>query len=435
MTSVQALTIGRLVLALAVPVAGCGDDDEPVTPDGGVADGGGVDAAPDVDGGTDAGPPLDDTPSKGPWAIRPEVDGATVMWESRLAPPFVAVEVTPEAGGTPVEVDGETTSSVVTAMWVSSIVDEPDLPGTYYMNSVAITGLDPATCYSYTLVGDPELGGRFCTMHTSDDHTTPIRFYVVGDTNPILMHTQDIFDAASPRDGEFVVHGGDLQYYSSILETWQAWFRLMPDLLEAGAFLPCVGNHEMELDGEFEDYYSRFFPAAGEDGDTIRYHFETGGVHFFSLSTEHDTAPGSDQYDWLVARLDEVEAEPDYRFSIVYFHKPYYSVGDYRPSLDRRADFDPIFQSHRVPLVIAGHVHGYERFEVGNVTYITSGGGGSILGDMDQYVSEYPEDAALRVSSGAFYQSMLVTIEGTTVQGVVTDDVGTVRDSFERTVE
>lgn len=428
------------VLAPALAVAllaafGCGDDDDVVPDDAGAPDDGGTptDARrPRPDAGP---PPLDDTPSKGPWVIRPDVDRVTVMWESRLAPPTASVTATPEAGGDAVEAVGETTAAEVTLSYDTPIVDEPDLAGTFYMNSVEVSGLAPATCYRYTLVGYPEWGGRFCTMHAPDDHDTPFSFYVIGDTNPVLTHTQALFDASTPSDTDFVVHAGDLQYYMSLLETWQTWFRLMPDLLEAGAFMPCVGNHELELDGELEQYYERFFPSPGSDGDAIRYHFENGGVHFFSISTEHDTAPGSDQYDWLVARLDEVEALPTYRFSIVFFHRPYYTVGDSAPNLARRADLDPVFQSHRVPLVLTGHVHGYERFEVGNVTYITSGGGGGALGNVDELIADYPEDAALRVASGSFFQTMTVTIESNTIRATVTDDVGVVRDEFEHLVE
>jgi predicted phosphodiesterase len=314
------------------------------------------------------------------------------------------------------------------------LVDESDPAGIFYMNSVEVTGLAPATCYLYTITGYAERGGRFCTMHVVDDHTTPISFFVIGDTNPILTHTGRILEAGEPESAEFSVHVGDLQYYDSILETYQVWFPMMEQLLSAGSMFPCVGNHELEIDFELEDYYSRFWEDPGHDGDSIRYHFATGGVHFFSLSTEHDLLEGSEQYEWFTARIAEVEAEPDYRFSILFLHRPLYTVGDSTPILDVREALAPILAANNVPLVLAGHMHGYERFEVGDITYVTSGSGGGTRGDIDENVLAYPEDAMLRVASGRYFESMIITIEGDAIRAVTKDDLGMVQDSFEKTV-
>ncbi|UJR81999.1 metallophosphoesterase [Sandaracinus amylolyticus] len=419
-----------LVLVLCVA---CGDDDV-APPDAG---------QPVIDAGPpDAGPPPDDSPLKGPWTLRPDVDRIVVRWESRLAPEPVALEVHPEGSDEITTHEGTSRETIVQLSYGvgSAAIREPDHPGTYFVNEVEITGLTPATCYEYSIAGYPEEGGRFCTMHAPDDHTTPITFYAIGDTSPAVMGTVRLITSEDPAQAEFTVHVGDIQYYSTVIETHQAWFRLMRPLLRANAFLPCVGNHEVdEVPHEYDDYYLRLFSPAGRDGTNEWYHYQTGGVHFFSLSSEHDLDLGSTQIDWLEEELAEAEADPNYRFSIVYLHRPLYSVGDYRPRENQRASLLPIIDGHRIPLVLAGHMHGYERFEVGDVTYITTGAGGFVDANIDDLVDELPEDAALRVASGSFLQAMFVEIvqdgEGRDViRGRVVDDVGVERDTFEHVV-
>lgn len=446
-----------VLCALALPLLpGCPGDAPPATDAG-------TDAprAPRVD----AGPPIPtDEPNKGPWAMQPTTTSVLVRWESQLEVTDTSIDVTPEAGGAPLTFAGTSTETVVRLSYgVGLPVDDPDVPGVYHLNEVRAEGLAPATCYRYELVSYPEHGGRFCTMHEPDDHTTPITFYAVGDTSPALMGTTRIIANTDPATTEMTIHVGDIQYYTTLIETQEVWFDLMQPMLEANAFLPCVGNHEMEdADGvpfEFEDIYLRLFDhPGGEDGvnagpdGTLYYHFESGGVHFFSLSTEHDIEAGSAQHDWLLATLAAVEAEPTYRFSILYLHRPWYSYGDYGVSSALRAALEPVVRDHRVPLVLAGHMHGYERFEIdypapagtglGHVTYVTTGASGfaGTASTIDENLPTDPGLAALRVADGTYLQAMVVTIVpdpaggGDRIEGSTVDDLGMERDAFVITV-
>lgn len=429
-------------LALACALVAC--DADPATDAGSGADAGvATDAGPRDAGPPDAGDPPDESPYKGPWVQRPTTTQATIRWESRLAPAEVGVDVTPEGGGAALSFSGSARETVTQLSYGvgSPIVREPDVPGTYYVNEVEVSGLDPATCYTYSIVGWPEHGGRFCTMHDNADHATPIVFYAIGDTSPGVMGTLRLLSAARPEETEFTVHLGDIQYYSTLIESQQLWFRLMQPLLEANAFLPCVGNHEVdEVPFEYADYYQRLFTPAGRDGNDRWFHFETGGVWFFSLSSEHDLELGSEQLDWLEETLAAAEASPGYRFSVIYLHRPLYTLGDYRPREEQRAALFPVIEAHRVPLVLAGHVHGYERFEYPATTYVTSGAGGFVDPSVDQHIRDYPDDAMHRVASGVFLQSMIFEITEDSmgrdvIRGRALDDMGNEEDSFERVVE
>lgn len=420
------------ILCLALGLVAC--EDEPASPDGGPIEP--VDAGP-----PDAGPPPDDSPYKGPWSLRPTTDSIAIRWESRLAPDAVAIDVEPEAGGELQTFTGTSRETTVRLSYGvgSPVVTRPDVPGTYYVNEVEPTGLSPATCYRYSIVGWPGEGGRFCTMHAPDDHATPITFYAIGDTSPGVMGTLRLLSSASPEDTELTVHVGDIQYYSTVIESQQLWFEAMEPLLRANAFLPCVGNHEMEIDHEYEDVYVRLLSPAGHDGTNEWFHFETGGVHFFSLSSEHDLDLGSEQIDWLEAMLATAEADPNYRLTILYLHRPLYTLGDFSPRSSHRDALFPIIAAHRIPLVLSGHVHAYERFEYDTVTYVTTGAGGFVDRSVDQHVDDLPDDAAHRAASGTFLQAMIVEIVQDSmgrdvVRGRTLDDMGIERDSFERTV-
>ena len=61
------------------------------------------------------------------------------------------------------------------------------------------------------------------------------------------------------------------------------------------------------------------------------------------------------------------------------------------------------------------------------------------MNDVDELVAELPDDAALRVASGSFLQAMFVEIVQNdagedVLRARVVDDLGMVRDSFEKVV-
>src|SRR5262249_14019918 len=148
---------------------------------------------------------------------------------------------------------------------------------------------------------DKSYAGRFCTARAPGD---AIRFMAIGDTNPTLGdHTRNVLARTLPKNPDFIVHGGDIQYYASGFETWASWFPIMQPMLSAGAFFPAIGNHDSgqsENPDEYEQYTRRFFGNAGFDGTDAYYRFESGGVWFFSVDTEQDLTPQSAEGQWLV---------------------------------------------------------------------------------------------------------------------------------------
>ena len=425
-------------LGLAAPLVlttGCGDDDGPSDEqqlDLGVDQG--VDR---VDQGPpDMGPPPEPIPKR-PWVLGLTTTRATVRWETPDAPTSVELTVTPEAGGEPRTIEGTSRSDDLTLEYGVGLyfIDLPDIAGTYHLQEVVIDGLEPASCYTYEVPALGE-GGRFCTAHEPTDHTTPIELLVVGDTSPVLGGTDPLVEALVDDEVEMTLHAGDLQYYDALFETWAVWFLAHAPILSQGAFWPTIGNHEEERPGEYDQTYARYFadPAVdasgAPDGNTSAYHFQSGGVHFFSVNSEDDIGEFDPDFSWLDEALTAAEAEEGYRFSIVFFHRPIYTLARHAPSLPLRAALEPILTAHDVRLVLQGHNHVYERFDVAGLTYIVTGGGGSGLYDVDAQLETIPEEVPLRQASGEYQHGVRITIDETMLYLRAIDSEGMIRDEL-----
>jgi acid phosphatase type 7 len=366
--------------------------------------------------------------SKGPWSFAVGVSSAKLRWETCRDGVEPDVTYVPEAGGSVKAATSAQTKWVLTNTYKAALnpLAEPDWAGTWYMHEAVLTGLSPATCYTYQLVADATRKGRFCTSRPTG---SPLTFWSVGDTNPgIGPYAAGDIAQILPYNPDFTLHGGDIQYYDSFLETWASWFPVMEPMLAQGAFFPAVGNHESETPTEYADYTERFFGGAGFDGTDNYYRFDSAGVWFFSLDTELPISTGSTQGGWLVKELANAASQPGFRFSIVYLHRPLVTCGDTADDPIDRAELEPIFEQYKVPLVIQAHMHGYERFEFPNITYITSAGGGGAIGDVNANTSR--AYCAQRVASGPYRFGVVFQLGAAGLSATTIEWQGTVLDTF-----
>jgi hypothetical protein len=369
---------------------------------------------------------------KGPWSLAIDETSAKIRWEACREGTDPGVVFAPMAGGPPTTVMA--VESSYTTMHTYTAVLDPSVPadvaGTYYMHEASLTGLSPATCYAYHLVAEPARAGRFCTARNSGDD---FKFMAIGDTNPgIGPYAAGDLAHVLPLGPDFTVHGGDIQYYSSGLETWASWFPVMEPMLANGGMFPAVGNHESETPDEYVAYTERYFGGAGFDGNDQYYRFHSGGVWFFSLDTELPISTGSAQGAWLVQELADAMTQPGFRFSIVYMHRPLVTCGDTGDDPADRATLEPIFIQSHVPLVIQAHMHGYERFDFGNISYLTAAGGGGIIGDPSANTSR--PYCGQRVVAGPWRHAVLLEVSAGVLKGTAIDWQGNTIDTFSLTV-
>jgi acid phosphatase type 7 len=369
--------------------------------------------------------------TKGPWVLAVDESHAKVRWEACKEGTPGDIHLVKEGGGGELKAPSIETPITLKQTYVAPLNGNapPDAAGTYYSHEAALSGLEEGTCYAYSLDADPGRKGRFCTARPSGDEFS---FLAIGDTNPGLGHTAGVLAGVLPEKPEFTLHGGDIQYYDSGLETWAFWFPVMQPMLSQGAFFPAIGNHESEKSDELADYALRFFGGAGFDGGETYYRFHTGGVHFFSLNTEESIGQGSAQATWLEANLKEAAAQVGFRFSIVFFHRPLLTCGDTGDDPAALAFLEPIFLETKVELVLAAHMHGYERFELDNgLTFITSAGGGGLMGNIDENDERAYCDK--RLAKGTFH-GLIFHVGAGTLSGKAIDEMGGVLDTFSKPV-
>jgi len=370
--------------------------------------------------------------SKGPWSLAMSEHAITVRWETCHAATPSGIFFAPENQKPTTRAEAIETPFDVMETFAAALAPQnpKDYAGRWYMHNAHIENLAPGTCYRYELEIDRSVSGRFCTSHLPGEE---IRFLAIGDTNATLGDsTRDVLAHALPRNPEFTVHGGDIEYYASTFETYAAWFPIVAPLLRQSAFEPAMGNHEYETKWKYAEYSQRFWGGAGTDGTDEYYRYESGGVWFFTLDTEQSLDLNSPQGSWLVASLSDASQKNGYRFSVVVVHRPFLTCGD---SDDHPADLAALssaFDQYRVPLVIQAHMHGYERFEHGGRTFVTAAGGGGLIADPSKNLSRaYCSD---RVRGGPYFHAVIFDVVPGKLYGTAISDSGEIIDQFDKLV-
>lgn len=128
---------------------------------------------------------------------------------------------------------------------------------------------------------------------------------------------------------------------------------------------PAFGNHDV--------------PALTKQLELFRvegpyYAFRLENLEVFVVYSEHFSQA---QRRWLEAALKASKAP----WKIVALHRPLYSSGLHGGARSLRQSIEPLLIQYRVPLVLAGHEHSYERLEARGVVHIVAGGGGAWLRD------------------------------------------------------
>ena len=147
---------------------------------------------------------------------------------------------------------------------------------------------------------------------------------------------------------------------------------------------PALGNHEVS-GGEaagIENWWTAFPELRGHRWYSV---LLGDRLSLFQLDSLSPLTPGSDQALWLMAQLAALPASVDF-VMISLHHPPVADIQthletDHNPRPNEIALRDFLTQVapgfHAAIVVIAGHIHNYERAQVGGVTYLVSGGGGA----------------------------------------------------------
>lgn len=237
----------------------------------------------------------------------------------------------------------------------------------------AVAGLEPDTAYCYQVMGGGTQMRRagFRTAPASDSGR-PVRFVAIGDSGKGGADQLAVLEQMRQLPFDLMLHVGDIAYDSGTRDEFETtFFSIYADLMEGFAIFPASGNHDYRTEGAAPFRESFVLPKNGGAAGAERwYSYDFGNVHFVALDTEQ---VGPEQVAWLDADLTANRLP----WTIAYLHRPPFSSGDHGSEGSVQQHFVPLFAKHRVPLVLAGHDHDYERtIPIDGVTYVVTGGGG-----------------------------------------------------------
>ena len=241
-----------------------------------------------------------------------------------------------------------------------------DLAPAHY-HSIEFTGLSPGTKYAYR-VGDGINWSEWFQFRTASSTREPFAFVYFGDAqNDIKSLWSRVIRQAygDVPDLRFMVHAGDLINNANNDAQWGEWFAGGGWANAMVSSVPSPGNHEyFREESEFETPPRRLsghwtpqftLPQNGPEGlkESV-YFLDYQGVRIISLNSNrlHEQ-----QAEWLDATLTDNPCA----WTVITFHHPIYSPAKRRDNPELRGKWQPMFDKHRVDLVLTGHDHSYAR--------------------------------------------------------------------------
>jgi hypothetical protein len=261
---------------------------------------------------------------------------------------------------------------------------------------VKLTGLRPATTYSYRVDGGGASLSQVAAFHTAPapGSAANVSFLVFGDCGTGDSVQADVAAMMHQEQGiDFAILTGDIVYDSGLESEYDPhFFAPYKDLMKSIPFFPSPGNHDYYWSTSANSvgptpYLQNFYlpgNGAGAGPQGTYYSFDWGPAHFASLDVINSHADvGQPENQWVDADL----AASGALWKFAYFHYPMYSSGQHGSDTSVRAALGPIFDARHVDVVFMGHDHDYERSkritngapDPNGVQYIVTGGGGAGL--------------------------------------------------------
>jgi acid phosphatase type 7 len=344
---------------------------------------------------------------------------------------------------------GETADTKVyyAQMRGGSIQTQPTQERPYPMTDLKVyrgelTGLKPDTDYQFR-IGKNSPVYRFRTMPARA--TDSLQFISGGDVG-VNSHSIANNIQAARQDPAFGVVGGDLGYDNGVsvpvsltfIRNWSKHMvgregRLIP-------LIPCIGNHEVA--GGYNKPRSKapFFYALfdGLFRETGYASLDFGDyLSLVLLDTGHTSPIGGAQADWLDRTL---KARADHPNVMVVNHVPAYpsfrkaeakpGKADSGTGTGNRKYWVPLFEKHRVPIVLEHHDHTFKRTKPllgglahdNGVLYLGDGSWGRLRSPNS------PEKLSYLAKSSRDYHLTLHRIQGEERYHLALDENGRVMD-------
>ncbi len=213
-------------------------------------------------------------------------------------------------------------------------------------------------------------------------------------TNPVARK-QLVEKIAAERPNALLL-SGDVPYSGSVANDY-AVYREETAIWRAAALkvFPAMGNHELHGGSSLENWWGAFPELKGRRW----YSVEFGEAYFINVDSNLDLTAGSVQSAWLAKQLETLPKGTRYVFFSLH-HPPMAdpiagnSSHNVRPNENALAKQleEAAAKTKAKFIVIAGHIHAYERFERGGVVYLVSGGGGAAQHQIERSAADKFQD-------------------------------------------
>jgi 3',5'-cyclic AMP phosphodiesterase CpdA len=239
-------------------------------------------------------------------------------------------------------------------------------PSQYH--SATFRDLKPRTKYAYR-VGDGVNWSEWSHFTTASDGPEPFSFVYFGDAQNDLKSrwSRVVREAYSDAPkAAFMLHAGDLINRAESDSEWGEWFYAASHLHRMIPCVPTPGNHEYKagkslagipITSTLTHHWRPMFtlPTNGPKGlEETTYWFDYQGVRFVSLNSNVEYLV---QAEWV----NKLLADNPRKWTIITFHHPLFSSKEGRDNPLLRAAWQPVFDRHKVDLVLQGHDHTYAR--------------------------------------------------------------------------
>jgi predicted phosphodiesterase len=215
---------------------------------------------------------------------------------------------------------------------------------------------------------------------------SPLTFVVYGDTRTGHdVHKAIVAQILKFRPA-FVLCTGDLVSRGTEADQWETFFQIIKPILDAKIlYIPVKGNHDR--DGE-TGLYAKAVERLGLKPDT-------GNPNYFSVRfsnvcvfvLDSNTILEDDaQLRWLEKAVSECKG----LHKFVAFHHPLFTLIERRAAEAERfrQRLQPLLDHLKVCAVFVGHDHHFYCTKRQGITYVTTGGGGAPLYDLDPKLAQ-----------------------------------------------
>ena len=275
------------------------------------------------------------------------------------------------------------TSDWTTVKATTSVIQHPDC--TVSKHSAIIKGLTIGKTYEYVVGSEGywsdehefdlknKSGETIKVLWQSDEQSWTSgemgSFRNVFNSIKNNWHSESQSDDFKMSDFDFILETGDISQNGRRRPEYYWYFDALQGVNYDKPIMATMGNNDL-LEKKFGQCFANFFTNEGQWANSV-YHFMVGNTEFICLNsnTDYDYVTGfgtlgsyqsTDEFlyeeaKWLDNYLTTRSTNPTW--TIIYMHlSPFTCVRTKRCQV-----FVPIFEKHKVPLVLCGHNHLYTR--------------------------------------------------------------------------